>query len=30
MRDLGVSGRRAWLVKHKLMQLMLDQERERK
>jgi len=30
MRDLGVSYRSAWLVKHKLMQVMFGQERERK
>lgn len=30
MRDLGVSYRSAWLLKHKLMQVMLGQERERK
>ena len=30
MRDLGVSYRSAWLLKHKLMQVMFGQERERK
>jgi ribosomal protein L37AE/L43A len=30
MRDLGVSYRSAWLIKHKLMQVMFGQERERK
>ena len=30
MRDLGVSYRSAWLLKHKLMQVMLGEDRERK
>lgn len=30
MRDLGVCYRSAWLLKHKLMQVMFGQERERK
>ena len=30
MRDLGVSYRSTWLLKHKLMQVMFGQERERK
>jgi ribosomal protein L37AE/L43A len=30
MRDLGISYRSAWLLKHKLMQVMFGQERERK
>lgn len=30
MRDLGVSYRSAWLLKHKLMQVMFGQERDRK
>jgi len=30
MSDLGVSYRSAWLVKHKLMQVMADQEHSRK
>ncbi|MEJ6003891.1 IS1595 family transposase [Paucibacter soli] len=29
-RDLGISYRSAWLVKHKLMQVMFDQETDRK